>query len=181
MKSSVAAVALFALLCFATVSADDSAKMDDSNPLKCVEFEGDKFKGCMHIKKFDTEKGGQLIARGSCKGTNPEDGSTIERTRCYATVSSINGVSPSSLGNRKLLQQTCNIVTLNLSSLFLNVLGLQVIIPAPVVVIINAVAGPDSVLGVLLCAVANLLTPGSGTLAALITALNNLVAALNGA
>lgn len=71
---------------------------------------------------------------------------------------------------------TCDILHLTLGPLDLNLLGLQVHLDR-VVLDITAQSGAGNLLGNLLCAVANLLN-GGGPLSQLVTALNNLLAAL---
>ena len=72
---------------------------------------------------------------------------------------------------------SCPILHLTLGPLTLNLLGLVISIPNPVVVDITAVPGPGNLLGNLLCAIANLLNPPNA-LQALINALNQLLASL---
>lgn len=177
-SAKIVAATLCAVVCLVCVSAETS------NPMKNIRMVGEGFDGEMDIHSFEAAKTGKgLTAVGLCTGTLT-DGSTVTDTPCQSTVSSINGVDPASMPgkrNRKLLQtRTCNIVTLNLSGLFLNVLGVVVLIPAPVVVIINAVAGAGNLLGNLLCAVTNLLN-GIGGLNGLINLLNLIVASLTAA
>jgi len=68
----------------------------------------------------------------------------------------------------------CPILSLTLGPLNLNLLGLVVSIPNPIVLNITAVPGPGNLLGNLLCAVAHLLD-GTGGLAGL----TNLLAQIN--
>jgi hypothetical protein len=73
------------------------------------------------------------------------------------------------------LSQGCDILTLDIGAIFLDLLGLQVDI-APISIDITAVPGPGNLLGNLLCAVAGLLD-GPSPLANLI---NRLLGILNG-
>ena len=73
---------------------------------------------------------------------------------------------------------TCQILNLTLGPLTLNLLGLVVEIPNPVVLNIFAVQGAGNLLGNLLCAITGLLD-GTGAVGQLVAALNNLVGALN--
>ena len=74
----------------------------------------------------------------------------------------------------------CSILFLDLQPLTLNLLGLQVLL-SRVTLLINAIPGAGNLLGNLLCAVVNLLNPGSGLLGNAILAgiLAGLVGALN--
>lgn len=76
---------------------------------------------------------------------------------------------------------SCTILTLTLGPLNLNLLGLVITIPNPIVLTITAVPGAGNLLGNLLCAVANLLNGGlslNTLLAQLVDALNRIIAAL---
>jgi hypothetical protein len=78
--------------------------------------------------------------------------------------------------------QTCNVLTLDLGPLHLDLLGLVVDLNA-IHLVIDAQQGSGNLLGNLLCAVANLLNPGgglSGTLQQLGDALSAVANALNG-
>jgi len=180
MRTATAAL-MCALLC-ATVSA--------SNPLEGIPINMPddgvvpRFNGVMTITHFaKASDSKQLLAQGTCTGTAVSADGTSDYssgTPCHAVVDSINGVNPALLRgkpNRKLLQ-TCNILTLDLSGLFLDLLGVTVNIPA-LTVIIDAVAGAGNLLGNLLCAVVNLLN-GLGGLAGLVALLNQIVTILQG-
>jgi hypothetical protein len=75
---------------------------------------------------------------------------------------------------------TCPILSLTLAPLNLNLLGLVVNIPNPIILNVAAVSGPGNLLGNLLCAVTNLLNnTGSGSgLTALLNHINALLAGL---
>ena len=83
---------------------------------------------------------------------------------------------------------TCQILNLTLGPLTLNLLGLVVVIPSPIVINIFAIPGAGNLLGNLLCAVVNLLNGNPlasllGNLAALqqlVSLLNQIVAVLGG-
>ena len=75
-------------------------------------------------------------------------------------------------------QATCQILNLTLAPLTLNLLGLVVEIPNPVVLNIFAVQGAGNLLGNLLCAITGLLD-GTGPIGQLVAALNNLIGALS--
>jgi hypothetical protein len=73
----------------------------------------------------------------------------------------------------------CQILNLVLGPINLNVLGLVISIPNPVVLNITAVPGAGNLLGNLLCSVANLLN-GGGALQQIADLLNQILAILNG-
>jgi len=77
-------------------------------------------------------------------------------------------------------QQRCDVLFLFLGPIYLNLLGLEVIL-TPLVLDINAIPGPGNLLGNLLCALAGLLDPGAGlNLSGILQGvLNSLIAALN--
>ena len=75
-------------------------------------------------------------------------------------------------------QATCQILNLTLAPLTLNLLGLVVEIPNPVVLNIFAVQGAGNLLGNLLCAITGLLD-GTGPIGQLVAALNNLIGAVS--
>jgi hypothetical protein len=75
---------------------------------------------------------------------------------------------------------SCPILSLTIGSIHLNLLGLVVTLPNPIVLTITAVPGAGNLLGNLLCDVANLLNGGnlSALLGNLVTDLNAILAAL---
>lgn len=71
-------------------------------------------------------------------------------------------------------QASCEILSLTLGPLTLDLLGLVITIPNPIVLTITAEPGPGNLLGNLLCGIAGLLDSGAG-INALVRALNNLL------
>jgi hypothetical protein len=84
-------------------------------------------------------------------------------------------VVASTLVSAQQLQTECPILHLEIGPINIDLLGLVINIPNPIVIDIVAVPGPGNLLGNLLCAIAGLLDPG-GTLQNI---LNQLVALLN--
>lgn len=169
-----AVVALCALLCLATVSAQDTNALKN---ITMTSADGSQWK--MDINSFTTSGG--LTAVGTCTGTDGA-GNPIPQTPCTSPVTRINGEAPPT-GGRKLMQDTaagCGILNLVLGPLSLNLLGLLVQIPAPVTVIITAVPGAGALLGNLLCAVTNLLNGPGTSLIGLTNLLNTIAATLAG-
>ncbi|MEP6693071.1 MAG: hypothetical protein ABJB39_00330 [Chloroflexota bacterium] len=75
-----------------------------------------------------------------------------------------------------VVSATCDILTLNLGAIHLDLLGL-VVDTSPIDVLITAVAAPGNLLGNLLCAVVHLLD-GSAPLGSLAALLNNILSIL---
>ena len=73
---------------------------------------------------------------------------------------------------------TCPILHLSIGPIHLNLLGLVVNVPNPIVVNITAVEAPGNLLGNLLCAVANLLNTTPPPLSEIVTLLNQILAQL---
>lgn len=106
-----------------------------------------------------------LQATGTVTGTNPATGTAFSIPFANAPLA-----DPTS----------CPILNLTLGPLNLNLLGLVVNIPNPIVLNITAVPGAGNLLGNLLCAVTNLLNnTGSGSgLTALLNNINSILAGL---
>ena len=105
-----------------------------------------------------------LQATGTVAGTNPTTGSAFSIPFANAPVA-----DPAS----------CPILSLTLGPLNLNLLGLVVSIPNPIVLNITAVPGPGNLLGNLLCSVSNLLN-NTGTANGVTALLSNINALLAG-
>lgn len=141
---------------------------------------GAAFSGLLQFTHFASQPAGttnQLVANGLLSGVFKDaSGATIATLRNAAFTAPVTNVDP---------PPSCQILNLVLGPLTLNLLGLVVTIPNPIVLNITAVPGAGNLLGNLLCAVVNLLNPGGlagllGNLSALVTALNNLFTTLNG-
>ncbi len=167
ITGAVAAALVVALpsLAAAAPGANDSWHSAKHNPF-VVPVSGPSnhgtFNGTMAIVGFVTNSTGGTDAIGLLNGTDGT--STI--TNQVITVPVL------------AADPTCNILTLNLGALHLDLLGLVVDL-APVNLVISAVSGPGNLVGNLLCAVANLLNGGllGNTLT---TLLNNLLTTLGG-
>ena len=86
----------------------------------------------------------------------------------------ITGVSQAVSAPAQILSSTCNILTLNIGAIHLDLLGLVVDV-APIDINISAVAAPGNLLGNLLCAITNLLNNPSGSLAGVVALLNRIL------
>lgn len=113
---------------------------------------------------------GQLLASGTLTGDfRDAAGTVIATVKDAPFTSTVASMDPPA---------SCQVLNLVLGPLNLNLLGLVVSIPLPIIINIFAVPGAGNLLGNLICAVANLLNPGGGTLSQLLQALSNLLAAL---
>ena len=141
---------------------------------------GASFSGLIQFTNFASQPAGatnQLVANGLLSGVFTDaNGATIATLKNAPYTSQVTNVDP---------PPSCQVLTLTLGPLHLDLLGLVVTIPNPIVLNITAVPGAGNLLGNLLCAVVNLLNPGGlsgllGNLSGLVTALNNLFTTLNG-
>ena len=128
---------------------------------------GDTFSGVFKIANFAVQNG-QIVAQGTLTGT-------LTNATSGATQSVTQAISAPLVG----ASASCQILSLTLGPLDLNLLGLQVHLNQ-VVLNITAQPGPGNLLGNLLCAVANLLNGGGG-LSTLLTQLTNLLNQILGA
>jgi hypothetical protein len=129
---------------------------------------GGSFYGIVSVNQFAVVNG-LLTASGLFNGFVTPSGQSAQAITQNFTNVPVTAIDPS-----------CQILTLTLGPLFLNLLGLQVTLNQ-VNLTISAIPGAGNLLGNLLCDIANLLNPGStlsGLLSNLVTALNNLLAAL---
>jgi hypothetical protein len=141
---------------------------------------GASFSGMLQFTHFASQPSGttnQLVASGLLSGVFKDaSGATIATLHNAAYTAPVTNIDP---------PPSCQILNLVLGPLTLNLLGLVVTIPNPIILNITAVPGAGNLLGNLLCAVVNLLNPGGlsallGDLSGLVTALNNLFTTLNG-
>ena len=125
------------------------------------------------INRF-TERDGQLIALANLSGYTA-DGRFVAgpvEVPVTATTQSVTAATA-----QVTQQATCPILNLVINPIHLDLLGLVVDLPNPLVINIFAESGPGNLLGNLLCAITGLLD-GGGAVQQLVAALNNLIAAL---
>lgn len=163
-------------------AADNNGKIHHGNfPVSGSTQGGATFSGLLHFTQFSAQQGtpNQLIANGLLSGTFKDaSGATVATLQNAAFSAPVTNIDPPA---------ACQVLNLVLGPLTLNLLGLVVTIPNPIILNITAVPGAGNLLGNLLCAVVNLLNPGGlagllGNLTALqglVTALNSLFTALN--
>jgi hypothetical protein len=138
------------------------------------------FNGSFNINSFDVDNG-QLFAIGNLVGAfTPDVGDVVpfDESNVAVPVTTGNGFNIAQENN-----DVCPILFLELGPVFLDVLGLVVEIPDPIVLDIYAERGPGKLLGNLLCAIVGLLdgpTDGGGVLGNLLNQINNLLNRLLG-
>ena len=130
---------------------------------------GGNFAGQLNIQRF-VHSGNQILALGTLTGTltNTVTG-VVSNVVSQITI-------PLDLGATAPLNGVCEILSLVLGPLDLNLLGLQIHLNQ-VVLNIDAQSGPGNLLGNLLCQVAGLLD-GSGPLGQLTGLLNRILGVL---
>ena len=135
------------------------------------------FKGTLTITEFE-QRGDDLWALGAIDGNAKKFGKFTDTFASQVVGASVDGGDAAAAGGRAMLQNApCQILFLELGPIFLNVLGLVIEVPDPIVIDIRA--EPGLLLGDLLCAIANLLDGGS-PLGFLADLLNQLLDALLG-
>lgn len=162
-----------------------------TGPCSCPCSDGRSVSGTFTPKSFKLNKAGALVSRGTVDMVIRGVGKTV-RTSTVATapVKKINGTSatptaaksassPAAAPAAALAPGACDILSLVLGPLDLDLLGLQVHLDKVVLNII-AQSGAGNLLGNLLCAVAGLLdgTPLTGLLGQLAALLNSILAIL---
>jgi hypothetical protein len=159
-----------------TAAAQDPAETALTQKVALTGTKG--FKGIFTINRF-ANKGGELVAIGTLKGTVRKNGKTKQvKSRTVTVPAAVAGAaSPAQSAQIPPLPNACTILNLTLGPINLNLLGL-VVRTNQIDLRIDAQRGPGNLLGNLLCAITGLLNPGGG-LGPLTTALNDLVAALN--
>jgi len=173
------AVALIAALSFGTIGTlPVSAKDQSSNailqvPVNGTTSNGGTFQGTATITGFAVD-GQNLVAVGTITGI-------INGTQSVVSTFSAPVTQPTATAAaaQPAAAASCQILNLVLGPLNLNILGLVVSIPNPIVLNITAVPGAGNLLGNLLCAVSNLLN-GTGPLQQIADLLNQILGILNG-
>jgi hypothetical protein len=122
-------------------------------------FEGEIVDPVVSYKHGNKYKG--LMVEGTLVGTltktadpeNPIDVNEEFKTKAKAAV-------PGPESGEVTTQAVCNILTLNIGAIHLDLLGLVVDL-SPIDLVIDAVSGPGNLLGNLLCALVGLLDPSN--------------------
>ena len=133
---------------------------------------GGTFQGTATITGFSVD-GNNVVATGTISGIVNGTQSVISTFAAPIALPTTNGAPAAQAA------ASCQILNLVLGPLNLNVLGLVISIPNPIVLNITAVPGAGNLLGNLLCQVVNLLN-GGGALQQIADLLNQILGILNG-
>lgn len=180
--AAVVALASLMLMPFGA-GAEQKAKKSNELAVSSVTENGQAVEGVFTITQF-VEENGQIVAHGSFKGK--VDGKPSKTDDAFAPVTGMSMTDPT--GGQMSIAAVdpvdpgeCNVLYLELGPLTLNLLGLEVELPNPL--IINIDADPSGgLLGQLLCSLAGGPTGGGllDILNGLLGGLTNLVDFLNG-
>jgi hypothetical protein len=174
------AIGLIAALTFGTIGTLPVAAKDKAGsailqvPVSGTTSSGGTFQGTATITGFAVN-GQNVVAVGTIAGI-------VNGTQSIVTTFSAPITQPTAIGTAAAAEPAtaaCQILNLVLGPLNLNILGLVISIPNPIVLNISAVPGAGNLLGNLLCAVANLLN-GGGPLQQIADLLNQILGILNG-
>jgi hypothetical protein len=178
LMSIAVLAALISALVFAplgAIAAPKKSKLLKNVPVAGALADGGTFKGKVTITEFGYDPATGLTVSGVLKGTATKaDGTTFEDisqpfSGAHASLTS----ASSSAAAGFQLQASCQILTLDIGAIHLDLLGLVVDL-APINLDITAVSGAGNLLGNLLCAVAGLLDP-AGFLIDLLNTLGQLL------
>lgn len=182
LKRSMA-IGLAGILALGTIaSVPVAAKNNDTTPTLQVPVvgttsSGGTFQGTAVITGFAVS-GNDVVAVGTISGVvNGSQSFVSTFTAPVALPSPTTTAAPTTQAAQPA--QACQILNLVLGPLNLNVLGLVISIPNPIVLNITAVPGAGNLLGNLLCQVANLLN-GGGAVQQIADLLNQMLGILNG-
>jgi len=157
-----------------TAEAKDKNGMSFQVPVTGTTSNGGTFEGTATISGFAVE-GKNVVAVGTVSGV-------VNGAQSFVSTFSAPVSMPSPAATAAAAPQAaaaCQILNLTLGPLNLNILGLVISIPNPIVLNITAVPGAGNLLGNLLCSVANLLN-GGGALQQVADLLNQILNILNG-
>src|SRR3954451_13074720 len=180
--TALGAVAAFALLLIGGAGPAAAQTTGSSTPLAKVmkvtgtAKNGKKFKGTFTINRFAT-KNGKTYAVGTMRGRLKHRSVTRRNVFIPATVarqaqsSQVPPITPT--------PHACQILSLHLGAIDLNLLGLRVR-TNPIDALIEAVPGAGNLLGNLLCTITGLLDPGSIPTSQVTALLNAILAILEG-
>ena len=183
------AVGLIAALMLGTMATLPAAAKDKSGsalqvPVSGTTSTGGTFQGTATITGFAVD-GQNVVAVGTIAGIangNQSIVTTFSAPVAQPSATAQAAVVPASATQAAAVPQAaaaCQILNLVLGPLNLDVLGLVVTIPNPIVLNITAVPGAGNLLGNLLCAVTNLLN-GTGPVQQIADLLNQILGILNG-
>jgi hypothetical protein len=171
------AIGLASTLSFGTLAAVPAAAKDKTAsfevPVVGTTSTGGTFQGTAVITGFAVD-GQNVVATGTISGIVNGVQSVVSTFTAPVALPSTTAAAPTAQA-----AVGCQILNLVLGPINLNVLGLVISIPNPVVLNITAVPGAGNLLGNLLCSVANLLN-GGGALQQIADLLNQILGILNG-
>ena len=176
----VIAVTLVSLLSIGTIAATPVAAKQDTNtntalqvPVVGTTSSGGTFQGTAVINSFAVS-GKNVVAVGTISGIVNGTQSIVSTFTAPVTLPSTTAAAPTAQA-----AAACQVLNLVLGPINLNVLGLVISIPNPVVLNITAVPGAGNLLGNLLCSVAGLLNGGTA-LQQIADLLNQILGILSG-
>jgi len=158
-------------------AAKDKNGMSFQVPVTGTTSNGGTFQGTATINGFAVD-GKNVVAVGTVSGV-------VNGAQSFVSTFSAPVTLPNAAATAAVAPQAaqaaaaCQILNLTLGPLNLNILGVVVSIPNPIVLNITAVPGAGNLLGNLLCSVANLLN-GGGALQQVADLLNQILDILNG-
>ena len=169
------ALALVVVLALAMVVPQHAvAQPGPKNGSLTVPIAVSDFVGTFTINRFERQND-KIMAIGTIVGTRGTDPTVGVQATAVEVKKMIPGGAPATAAAVTTLA-TCNILTLDLGPLHLNLLGLVVDLNE-VILTITGETGAGNLLGNLLCAIAGLLDPVSGL--PLGNALNQIISLLN--
>jgi hypothetical protein len=186
IRTAAFAVLMVCAVSLGAAGTASAAQQPPETPLtRTVNLTGTKgFKGTFKIDRF-ANRGGEMVAIGTLKGTMRKNGKTKRvKAQTVRLPASVTGAGPAATAKASQDPlpplppgQACQVLALDLGPINLNLLGL-VVRTNEIQLRIDAVQGPNNLLGNLLCAITGILNP-TGALGQLTGAINQLTAALN--
>ena len=173
------AIGLVGILSLGTIAtvpviAKDNAPPSLQIPVVGTTSSGGTFQGTAVITGFAVD-GKNVVAVGTISGVVNGTQSVVSTFTAPVALPAAGATAPAVAQ----AAAACQILNLVLGPINLNVLGLVISIPNPVVLNITAVPGAGNLLGNLLCQVVNLLN-GGGALQQVADLLNQILGILNG-
>ena len=175
------AVGLVSVLSMGTIAAVPAAAKDDKGapalqvPVAGTTGSGGVFAGTATITGFAVS-GKDVVAIGTISGLVDGTQSVVATFTAPVMMAPASSAGPAA---QVAAAAACQILNLTIGPINLNVLGLVISIPNPVVLNITAVPGAGNLLGNLLCQVASLLN-GGGALQQVADLLNQVLGILSG-
>jgi hypothetical protein len=169
---------LFTLLCALVIVPAGAASAKpkpgkENNSLKSVKAKGKFGDATVAVTQFSVNDAGKLVASGTV--THPTKGEVGRFSDTLVTVRQGQSVSAAGASFAAQQQETCEILTLTLAPIYLNLLGL-VVETTEINLVITGETGEGNLLGNLLCGITGILDDPS----ALSQILNQILALLGG-